>query len=1270
MSILHQPYIIGIAGGTASGKTTMAKTIIGKIGPNRVAYINYDCYYKDLGHLTLDERFKTNFDHPESLDTDLLIEHLKKIRDGQSIEVPTYDFKTCMRLNKTIHVDPLDVVIVDGILALADERLREIYDLKIFVELNADERILRRLERDVKDRGRTIESVVNQYRDTVRPMHDLFVEPSRQYADIVVPGEASKSAALEAVAGQVLGKVELARRRSSLEILQRISSTTSQKTSQDLLSTIVQIAAQELSADNVTLHQYDSLKAMFLTPSEFSATWPLGGELQKPREDGLSAYVIKHGSIIVTDIALESNSELIQTVHLMETNTKAFLGIRLEASGEFLGVLFLNYLKPRQIDLDEQNLANILGMYAAIAIHRNRLYNQMQSRFTKLRGLSEIGSRLLIADYGTLKDEITKIAAEEMSADNVTLHQYDEILGEFLDPLIFSSAWPSVGKLTKPRLDGVSAYVVKKGTVFVTNINTEINQELVQTAHLAETNTKAFLGIQLVVAGEILGVLFFNYQTPKVFEPDEQLLANIIATYVSIAIYNARLLKKLQLSTDNLKALSEIGSRLLTVDYQTIKSEIVNFVAKELTPENVTLHQYDASRGEFLDPVLYSATWPAGGLLQKPRKDGVSAYVLEHGSISITNIAAEKNQDLIKTAHLTQTGTKAFMGIRLEAGNEILGVLFLNYSSPREFKPQEESLANVLGMYAATAIHRARLYEQIQLGTKRIQDLSEVAGNLLSADYEYVKEEIVRFTAKELEADNVTLHQYDATLGDFLEPVIFSATWPSGGELQKPRKEGVSAYVVDHGTVLISSVETEPNRELVQTAYLIETGTKAFIGIRLEAGGDVLGVLFINYLNSQNFGVDRQALVQVLAVYASAAILSARSYRRRLAERQAENLLIVNEIANAIEVHVELDNFLQSLLELSLSRLSAPRGSIQLLREENLELHAAVGLERGRSETLISLHQGITGLAIREKRFIYEPDTSKNASFLPYLGETRSEMAAPLSVGNIVLGVLNAEHPQPDAFDDEKQELFQLIASQAAIIIHQKLKLDEEISKRQLAEQKALLTDIAFDTQHHIGNKVSMVRIRAMELLEDASLNLSTSQRRKLNIILNNAEVALKASKHVLETRKPPTPEWITPSALIEEMLDLVDTVPEVELRIEVSSDLPKVYVDKDRTEYAIKDLVTNAQRAILNSSKNKGYVAITSRITQDKHYVELRFTNDGPPIPRTEWENIFKKGPGFGLPTAKALLRSQSGDIELIESDPNKTTFVVRLLSISPSKL
>jgi len=183
----RKPLIIGVAGGTASGKTTIANAIMESINHPQMVVIQHDAYYRDVSHLPLAERAKINFDHPDALETDLMVKHLKELIVGRSIEMPVYDFSIHMRLPKGILKKPAKVIIIEGILIFCEKALRDLMDVKIFVDTDADLRFIRRLKRDIGERQRSLESVISQYLGTVRPMHVAFVEPSRKYADIIIP---------------------------------------------------------------------------------------------------------------------------------------------------------------------------------------------------------------------------------------------------------------------------------------------------------------------------------------------------------------------------------------------------------------------------------------------------------------------------------------------------------------------------------------------------------------------------------------------------------------------------------------------------------------------------------------------------------------------------------------------------------------------------------------------------------------------------------------------------------------------------------------------------------------------------------------------------------------------------------------------------------------------------------------------------------------------------------------------------------------------------
>ena len=192
-----RPVVIGIAGGSCSGKTSVTRAIYEVFRNHSVVVIEQDYYYKDQSHMTFEERLETNYDHPLAFDTDLLIEHINALLNRQPIEKPVYDYVQHTRANETIHVEPKDVIIVEGILVLEDERLRNLMDIKLFVDTDSDLRIIRRIQRDINERGRTTESVIEQYLSAVRPMHNLFIEPTKRYAHVIIPEGGDNEVAID-----------------------------------------------------------------------------------------------------------------------------------------------------------------------------------------------------------------------------------------------------------------------------------------------------------------------------------------------------------------------------------------------------------------------------------------------------------------------------------------------------------------------------------------------------------------------------------------------------------------------------------------------------------------------------------------------------------------------------------------------------------------------------------------------------------------------------------------------------------------------------------------------------------------------------------------------------------------------------------------------------------------------------------------------------------------------------------------------------------------
>jgi len=206
--MMNKPVVIGVSGGTGSGKSTVAKAIFKSLPDENILILEQDAYYKDQSNLTYDERVKTNYDHPLAFDTDLLIEHLKQLCEHKCIEKPIYNFSIHNREEKTVRIQPKEIIIIEGIMILEDARLRNLMDIKIFVDTDADVRIIRRITRDINERGRTLESVIEQYLTTVKPAHEQFIEPTKKYADIIIPEGGYNKVAIDLMTTKVMSIIK------------------------------------------------------------------------------------------------------------------------------------------------------------------------------------------------------------------------------------------------------------------------------------------------------------------------------------------------------------------------------------------------------------------------------------------------------------------------------------------------------------------------------------------------------------------------------------------------------------------------------------------------------------------------------------------------------------------------------------------------------------------------------------------------------------------------------------------------------------------------------------------------------------------------------------------------------------------------------------------------------------------------------------------------------------------------------------------------------
>lgn len=555
------------------------------------------------------------------------------------------------------------------------------------------------------------------------------------------------------------------------------------------------------------------------------------------------------------------------------------------------------------------------------------------------------------------------------------------------------------------------------------------------------------------------------------------------------------------------------------------------------------------------------------------------------------------------------------------------------------------------------------------------------------AELEQVREQILELVYEQVSRLMDTRNMYIALYDETTNTVSFELAMqdgqpvPVGQGSLAPRKAGKGATeeVIHTKTPLLLKTKKEAEEWYARPEHegYIGQVPNGWLGVPMIAGDKVLGVIALRNFEQDN-AYDQNDL-DILSTIASQAVIAldnATLYYEvnRKLEHRIEQLETVQEISNAIETHAELPAFLQSILDFSLPRLGAQAGTIQLLDKVTNELVviAQIGPVIEKRSARIPLSQGVTGQAAREKRPIYIPDTSKSEAYLSYFGQTRSELAVPLVLGDEVIGVFNVEAPRLNAFDEDEQELCELIAAQVAVAIRQKMRLEEEQGKRIQAEKDALLGKLTADIAHHVKNKVGLVRLAAINLLNDPTIAESPSSRKEVEKILRSAEATGKLASDLFEPYRETEPELVDVGWLIEDAVISVEVPDDVELATDISRDLPQVVIERQGAVNVFQELLVNALRAV-KARKEPRWIKISSRLSIEG-YVELLFSNSGPLIPKKRWEAIFEqfavadermgtgKGFGLGLWSARTFLRRQGGDIRVLESGDVKTTFIVRL--------
>jgi GAF domain-containing protein len=789
------------------------------------------------------------------------------------------------------------------------------------------------------------------------------------------------------------------------------------------------------------------------------------------------------------------------------------------------------------------------------------------------------------------------------------------------------------------------------------------------------TDTRSELDVPLLVGDELIGIL--NAESPyyNAFGEEDEKLAVTFASQVAVALYNAELYQRAQEQFKQQSALVDFG-RAVTSGIRLREDEVLDLIYCQASKLMDTNNMYVALYDEKADTVLFPLVLKDGQRIEWPPRRGGRGrtdYIIRTKE-SIFLPTRQESEDWYKQPDrqdYTRASLGPWMGVPMMVGEKVLGVI-ATYSPTRDYAFDQadfdilKSLANI----AAIALDNARLYYDVN---ERLGILHQLGNDLTSKLRLYPQEIVERIYQRASELMD-TGNMYIALYDEGTDTVSFPLLMRDGLRSELPPRragQGRTEYIIRtrQPIFLPTRQESEDWYKQPGRAEYIGEAFASWMGVPMLAGDKVVGVIATYHPEKEYlYDQDDSDVLTSLANVAAIALDNAALYHR------IDLAQTVREIDNAIETYAELPRFLQSILELSLPRVGAKAGTIQLLNETRDELivRATVGQVTDQRYRHISLSQGITGQAAREGCTVYAPDTRQTKEFLPYLGQMLSEMAVPLKAGGQVIGVLNVEDARVDAFHEKQQELLELIADQVSVAIQQKLRLEEEQKKRMAAELDAEVGQLARDIAHYVKNQIGMVRLDAIDLLDEKAIISEAIRNKCLERIRRNAELTLKLANDLFAPyKREEAPEWIEVASLVSEAIGLV-RFEGINYEVDLPSALPKVFIDKSGAVEVFQELFVNARKAMATWDQAEKWIHVEGQIGND-NYVEVFVINNGPPIPSDRWDTIFRQfqqmtgrdeqpeGVGLGLWIARTFMRRQGGEVRVHHSNERETAFLVR---------
>jgi len=1078
---------------------------------------------------------------------------------------------------------------------------------------------------------------------------------------------------------------------ASLETLQRRSATIASSLELDqVLREACQAAVELFDVDHSGLVIFEPEYGRGKVVAEYPAKGTLGIEIPLSRVPAEKQLIATRDPLILSDVSKESGLGPVLDI-FRQFDIRSILIVPVIIKDQVWGSFSLDAIgRWRTFTQEDVELCKSFAAVVAVASENARLFQEAQEGQVLLRSVYQAGNTLISKpDPEQVLRAIVKQARKALRAWRASVVLLDE-MGR-------PQRLAAVGFDKKLRVDtvirenGLSMRVVRTGQpIIIEDIacrKGEINPGMLK------DGVGAAICLPLSLRGKNIGVVWLHYREPRRFSEAESEALRIYTAQAAIAYDNARRMRELE----HMRRAAEAMAGAL--ELHQVLEQIVKSARDVLQADSAAIWSYDDARNQFIPEELVSAGIPKRKLERfrktEPKTGGTADTVMRRGWVRVADIQDPATYDFMmghSTKELLESiGARSFQGVALRVGNENLGVLYVNYDRPRSFSEEERQTLETFATHAALALKKARLLKQMDRTTEAAQVVARVT---VAENLRQTLQTIVQNVQETLGSDVVTLYAYDEERNRFWE----WATMPERLESARPPEK------LDPPSVIweILKLKDPPYRfaedgasadRILGGRFVRTEGMRAATGIRLKAGDQRVGVMFVNYRSPHRFTSDELATIMLFADQAAVAIRNAHLYGEL--QQRANILETLYDAGRTITASLDLDTTLDQILHQA-RRLTGRRGKeacfgdIMLVDGDN-KLRFAAAFPEGALERLrqqigpgVDLSKGvggrigITGRTARTGQSQLVKDVTQDPDFYPaHDKETRSELSVPIKIGGEIIGVINVEHPDLNAFDEEDQKALEALAAQAAIAIQNARQYEELKRTKGLVGARTALAWMGMASSawgHGVRTLAATIRGQVKLLRLDLQRSLSPEQFTRVENRLSMIENAA----HEISTRP------ITPPLSAEEGASLVavnDLIGErvgqlwqkepyqaahlqLDLRLD---DAAAVWASREWLRRAFDIVVDNAVEAVADREVRQ--VTITTR--QVGNDIEIVISDTGPGIAEDVLPRLFQepiqrpdqtKGWGMGLLMAQAIVQTYEGEIRIGHTGPMGTTMILCL--------